>query len=104
VSTVVVTAVFTPRPGALDALVQALSAAIPAVHEERGCLLYAIHHSPTGQVVMLENWESAELLDAHAAGDAVAALDASIKDLIAEPVLVTRLQPIPAGTASQGAL
>jgi len=101
---VVVTAVFTPKEGAFDQLRDALSQAIPAVHEEDGCILYAIHSDPSDQIVMIEKWESTEQLDDHAAGEPVKRLDASITGLLAQPVVVTRLQPIPAGTTHQGQL
>ena len=48
--------------------------------------------------------ESAELLDAHGAGDPVKRLNASLEGLLAEPAEVTRLVPIAAGTSQQGAL
>ena len=47
---VVVTATFTPKEGSFDQVVEALSPAIAEVHEEPGCLLYAIHESPNGQI------------------------------------------------------
>ncbi|WP_454699520.1 putative quinol monooxygenase [Arthrobacter humicola] len=102
--TIIVTAEFTPVAGAYDQVVAALAPAIAEVHEEPGCLLYAIHESPTGQIMMIEKWETVELLDAHGAGDAVKRLNASLEGLLAKPVDVTRLVPIPAGTAQQGAL
>ncbi|TAP43145.1 putative quinol monooxygenase [Arthrobacter sp. S39] len=101
---IVVTAAFTPREGTFDQVVAALSPAIAEVHEEPGCQLYAIHEAPNGQILMIEKWESAELLDAHGDGDPVKRLNASLEGLLAEPVEVTRLAPIPAGTAHQGAL
>ena len=102
--TIIVTAAFTPKDGTYDQVVAALSPAIAEVHEEPGCQLYAIHESPNGQIMMIEKWESAELLDAHGTGDAVKRLNASLEGLLAEPVEVTRMVPIPAGTAHQGAL
>jgi quinol monooxygenase YgiN len=101
---VIVTAEFTPRPGRRDALVEALRIAIAEVHEEEGCLLYALHDAADGTIVMIEKWSTTTALDAHAAGAAVARLDASIAELIARPVIVTRLAPIPAGTSAQGVL
>ena len=101
---IVVTAVFFPAPDQHDAVVAALQPAIAAVHAEPGCELYAIHDSPDGSIVMIEKWDSAELLDAHGAGPAVAALNASLEGKLAQPVLVTRLVPIPAGTDEQGLL
>ena len=102
--TIIVTAEFTPKEGAYDQVVAALAPAIAEVHEEPGCLLYAIHESPNGQIMMIEKWESVELLDAHGAGDAVKRLNTSLEGLLEEPVEVTRLVPIHAGTAHQGAL
>ena len=101
---VIVTAVFTPNEGAFDHVVAALSPAIAEVHDEPGCLLYAIHEDPKGQILMIEKWETAELLDAHGEGDAVKRLNASLEGLLKEPVEVTRLAPIAAGTEHQGAL
>ena len=101
---VIVTALFTPKEGAFDSVVAALSPAIAEVHQEPGCLLYAIHEAPNGQIVMLEKWETAELLDAHGAGAAVKRLNASLDGLLEEAVEVTRLSPIPAGTEHQGTL
>lgn len=101
---IVVTAVFTPKAGAFDQVVAALAPAIAEVHEEPGCLLYAIHEAPNGQVIMIESWESAELLDAHGAGNAVKRLNAALVGLLEGPVEVTRLAPIPAGNELQGAL
>lgn len=101
---IVVTAVFTPKPGEFDRVSDGLSRAIAEVHREPGCLLYAIHRDPDDRIVMIEKWESVELLDAHGAGTAVQGLGASIEGLLTEPAVVTRLVPIPAGTESQGQL
>ena len=101
---IVVTAVFTPEEGAFDQVVEALRPAIAEVHEEPGCLLYAIHEAPNGDIVMIEKWESVERLDAHGAGVAVERLNASLDGLLKKPVEVTRLTAIPAGTSAQGEL
>ena len=102
--TIVVTAAFSPKEGAFDKVVAALSPAISEVHQEPGCLLYAIHEAPNNQILMIEKWESAALLDAHGQGEPVKRLNASLEGLLEKPVVVTRLVPIPAGTAQQGAL
>ncbi|CAN7509764.1 putative quinol monooxygenase [Pseudarthrobacter oxydans] len=102
--TIVVTAAFSPKEGALDQVVAALSPAISEVHQEPGCLLYAIHEAPDNQILMIEKWESAALLDAHGQGEPVKRLNASLEGLLEKPVVVTRMVPIPAGTAQQGAL
>lgn len=101
---VIVTAVFTPRPGAHDDLIAALRAGIPAVHEEAGCELYAIHDADDGTIVMIERWQSRETLDAHAEGDAVAALNVLVEPFLAEPVVVTTMTALPAGESDKGLL
>ena len=101
---IVVTAEFTPIEGAYDELVEVLSEAIAEVHQEPGCLLYAIHQHPDGRVIMIEKWESEELLDVHGSSPAVERLGAGAAPLLAGPAVVTRLVPIPAGTAEQGQL
>ncbi|MEZ2391649.1 putative quinol monooxygenase [bacterium RCC_150] len=101
---VIVTAVFTPKEGSFEQVVAALSPAIEEVHQEPGCLLYAIHESPNGRILMIEKWESAELLDAHGEGEPVKKLNASLEGLLEGPVEVMRHEPIAAGQPLQGAL
>jgi len=101
---VVLTVVFHPVADAHDAVVAALSAGIAEIHDEEGCELYAIHDAPDGTIVMLEKWSSAAHLDAHAAGERVARMDATLEGLLASPAEITRLAPIPAGTPRQGRL
>jgi quinol monooxygenase YgiN len=101
---VVVTAYFHPAPGQHDQVVEALQRAIPAVHEEPGCELYAIHDAPDGSIVMIEKWSSVGELDDHGAGEPVRALNASLAGLLASPTEVTRLMPLAAGTNEQGQL
>ena len=103
-TSIVVTAEFTPKAGTFDELVNVLSDAVAEVHGEEGCLLYAIHRHPDGRIIMIEKWASAELLDAHGSSSAVQRLNAQAGPLLAGPVIVTRLAPIPAGTDAQGLL
>ncbi|MGV8912754.1 MAG: putative quinol monooxygenase [Rhodoglobus sp.] len=101
---VIVTAVFHFRPESRDVLVAALRPAIAGVHGERGCELYALHETADGSLVMIEKWESVELLDAHGDSPAVAALVAAIGEHLTAPVEVTRMTAIPMGTELQGVL
>ncbi|GMA21476.1 antibiotic biosynthesis monooxygenase [Arsenicicoccus piscis] len=102
--TAVVTAVFTPLEGRKDELVAALRETMPGVHAEPGCELYAIHDAEDGTVTMIEKWTTREDLDAHSRGEAVAALQAATGELLAGPVDVVIMTPLPAGTAEQGEL
>ena len=101
---VVVTAYFHPAAGQHDQVVEVLEQAIPAVHEEPGCELYAIHDAPDGTIVMIEKWSSVGELDDHGGGEPVRALNASLEGLLASQTEVTRLVPLPAGTGKQGQL
>ena len=101
---IVVTAIFHPAEGSRDAVLAALEPAITAVHQEPGCLLYAIHDAPDGSIIMIEKWESVALLDAHGTSPAVAALNVALKGLVAAPTDVARLVPLPMGEESKGAL
>jgi quinol monooxygenase YgiN len=85
-------------------VIEALRPAIAAVHEEPGCKLYAIHDAPDGTIVMIEKCTSVQELDDQGAGKAVRELNASLEGLLASPVEVTRLVPLPAGTEEQGEL
>ena len=100
---VVVTAVLHPAPGARDAVLEVMHRALPLVHEEPGCELYAIHDAPDGTIVMLEKWSSVEELDAHGVGQPVEVLREGLKGLLSAPTEVVRLDPIPIGDA-RGAL
>jgi quinol monooxygenase YgiN len=101
---IAVTAVFHPAERRTAELIDALRRSIPAVHDEEGCRLYAIHDAADGTITMIEKWDTAEALAAHAAGPAVEALDAAVSDLIARPTTVTTMTPLPAGTPEQGEL
>jgi quinol monooxygenase YgiN len=102
--TVIVTAVFHPAEGSRDEAVAAMRAAIPAVHEEQGCELYAIHDAEDGTIVMIERWTTAEDLDRHGTGAAVGALRDAVGPFLSGPTVVTRMTALPAGTDAQGAL
>jgi quinol monooxygenase YgiN len=101
---VVVTVTFVPVAGAVEQLITALHRSIAEVHTESGCELYALHRAPDGTLFMIEKWTTVDDLDAHAAGEIVRRLDASIEGLLAEPATVTRVAPLPAGTPTQGQL
>lgn len=103
-STVVVTAVFHAAEGRRDDLAAALRDALPDVHAEDGCELYALHSADDGTLVLIEKWTSREALAAHAAGEPVARLNAAIAPHLAAPAIVTTMDAIPAGDAGRGTL
>lgn len=101
---VIVTAVFHPIEGRRDELIAALGRGIPGVHAEDGCRLYAIHDAADGSITMIEKWDSAEQLAAHAEGEAIRHVLAATEGLLAAPAMVTTMTPLPFGDPAKGAL
>lgn len=101
---VVVTAVFRPLPGRREDARAAFEGALPGVHAEEGCLLYALHDAADGTLVLLEKWESQELLDAHSVGEPVKRLRAAVDGLVEGPAAVVTMTPLPAGDPAKGRL
>jgi quinol monooxygenase YgiN len=100
---VVVVATITPKPDQVDAVREALLAAVPKVHAEPGCELYAVHEG-TGEFVMVERWESPEALKVHGSAEALTTLGGQLADKLAAAPDVRRLSAVPAGDADKGAL
>jgi quinol monooxygenase YgiN len=100
---VVVVATITPKPDQVDAVREAILAAVPKVHAEPGCELYALHEG-RGHFVMVERWESPEALKVHGAAEALATLGAALDGLLDGPLDVRRLTAVPAGDATKGAI
>ena len=100
---VVVVATITPKPDHVDAVREAILAAVPKVHAEPGCELYALHEGK-GHFVLIERWESPEALKAHGAAEALTTLGSVLADKLAGPLDVRRLTAVPAGDAAKGAV
>jgi len=100
---VVVVATITPKADQVDAVREAILAAVPKVHAEPGCELYALHEGD-GSFVMVERWESPEALKVHGRAEALTTLGGAIADKLAAPPDVRRLAPVPAGEPAKGAL
>lgn len=93
-----VIAVITAKPGQREAILEAFRANMPAVHAETGCIEYGPVIDAEGigpfqtklgpdAFMVVEKWESADALKAHAAAPHMAAYAARVKDLIASRVI-----------------
>ena len=93
-----VIAIITAKPGMREAILREFRANMPAVHAERGCIEYgpAIDTPDMGKIqtqfgadtfVVIEKWESADALKAHAAAPHMATYAAKTKDMIANRVI-----------------
>ena len=89
-----VVAVVTAKPGQRDAILEAFRANVPAVHAEQGCIEYGPVIDAPGigasqakigddTFMVIEKWESADALAAHAKSPHMAAYAAKVKDYIA---------------------
>jgi quinol monooxygenase YgiN len=100
---VVVVATITPLPGQVDAVREAILAAVPTVHDEPGCDLYALHEAD-GEFVLVERWASPDALRVHGRAEALTTLGGQLAGKVAGPPQVRRLAPVPAGDADKGAV
>ncbi|MEY2800773.1 MAG: putative quinol monooxygenase [Ramlibacter sp.] len=89
-----VVAVITAKPGMREKILQAFRDNMPAVHAEAGCIEYgpAVDLSPKlamqteygpDTFVVIEKWESADALKAHAVAPHMQAYSAKVRDYIA---------------------
>ena len=100
---VVVVATITPKPDEVDAVRTAILEAVPKVHAEPGCELYAVHESD-GAFVMVERWESPDALRVHGKAEALTTLGQRLAGRLTGSPEVRRLTPVPAGDAVKGAV
>jgi quinol monooxygenase YgiN len=100
---VVVVATIVPKPDQVDAVREALLAAVPQVHAEPGCEVYAVHEGD-GQFVMVERWESGDALRGHGKAEALATLGAQLAGKLTAAPDVRRLAPVAAGDPVKGAV
>ncbi len=93
-----VVALLTAHPGRREELLELFKANMPAVLQEKGCLEYVPNIDAEGfgarqtkfgpeTVVVIETWESAEALAAHAAAPHMLAFGKASKELIASRAL-----------------
>jgi quinol monooxygenase YgiN len=93
-----VVAVITAKPGQRAAVLEAFRANVPAVRAEQGCIEYGATvdaegmgpiQTPVGAdtFVVVEKWESADALKAHAQAPHMKAYGAKVKDMLASRVI-----------------
>jgi quinol monooxygenase YgiN len=91
-----VLAIITAKPGKREEVLAAFRANMPAVHAEAGCIEYGpVIDAPTGTptkfgddtFVVIEKWETADHLKAHAASPHMKAYGEKTRDLLADRVI-----------------
>jgi len=100
---VVVVATMKAKPESVDAVREACTNAVAAVHEEPGCQLYSLHEAD-GTFVFVEQWADADALKTHSTAPAVATLFGTVGDLLDGAPDIKMLQPVVAGDPAKGQL
>jgi quinol monooxygenase YgiN len=103
---VVLVATMVAKPGQEELVETTVTAALPKVRAEPGCLRYALHRKAgtTGEFVMIEKWASREALDAHMKGAAMREIGAALAQALAGAPDLVFLDPVPAGDPHSGAV
>ncbi|AMO61964.1 antibiotic biosynthesis monooxygenase [Mycolicibacterium phlei] len=102
-SPVVVVATMTAKPESVDLVREACTKAVAAVHDEPGCQLYSLHES-NGTFVFVEQWASADALQAHSTAPAIGELFGTIGEHLDGAPDIKMLAPVVAGDPAKGAL
>jgi quinol monooxygenase YgiN len=97
----VVVATITPNPDQMDAVEAVLREVAPAVHEEDGCELYALHRGKDA-FVMVEKWRDLAALATHGSGPNIKVLNERLAGKVAGRPHVEILEAVPAGDAGKG--
>lgn len=98
---VVVVATLVPLAEHRDAVIAALTDAIPQVHAEDGCELYALNEA-SDRLIMIEKWASPEALRVHSKSPALAAMNPKLAGKVAAPPEIIVLSQVPAGDPAKG--
>jgi quinol monooxygenase YgiN len=99
----VLVATISAKPDQIEAAVAALQDIVPAVHDEDGCELYALHRGPD-RLVFIEKWRDQPALDGHRTAKNVQTLRQRLSDLGIGVGDVQVLEGIPLGDSDKGAL
>jgi quinol monooxygenase YgiN len=100
---VTVVATMKAKPESVDAVREACTTAIEAVHGEPGCDLYSLHEAD-GTFVFVEQWADGDALQQHSAAPAVATLFGTIGELLDGAPDIKVLSPVVAGDPGKGQL
>jgi quinol monooxygenase YgiN len=100
---VTVVATMKAKPESVEAVREACTKAIEAVHSEPGCDLYSLHEAD-GTFVFVEQWADADALQKHSTAPAVATLFGTVGELLDGAPDIKMLQPVEAGDPAKGKL
>ena len=100
---VTVVATMKAKPESVDAVRDACTKAIEAVHSEPGCDLYSLHEAD-GTFVFVEQWADAEALQTHSTAPAVTQMFAEVGEHLDGEPEIKVAQAVVAGDPAKGRL
>jgi quinol monooxygenase YgiN len=90
-----------PKSGRLQDVLDVYAEAVPLVHQEQGCELFAVH-TDGESVFLVERWTTPDALDAHAKGPVLAKIRSGLDGLVSGPSDIWRVDNIPLGEPAKG--
>ena len=87
---IMVTATITSKPGKRDELISKSQDMIKSTRLEPGCISYDLYASTEDEdvLIMLEQWENREVLDAHMKTEHFGAFGMVIRDIVAKEISI----------------
>ncbi|WIB62951.1 putative quinol monooxygenase [Curtobacterium sp. MCBD17_040] len=101
---IVVVATFRPKPESVADLTAAVQEYVPVAQQDEGNLRYALHEAGEGVLVLIEQWSGQQALEQHGAAPEFTAFTQRVQPLLASPLEVRVLRPVPLGDDAKGAL
>ncbi len=102
---VVAVVTFRPLPGRGPEVVELLAPIVAGVHEEPGCLLYALNEASDGSFWFVEKWATAADAERHASSSpALPALAERLSPLLEGVPVIVQGVAHPLGDPAKGAL
>lgn len=93
----IVVVTLTPHPEHYTAVVDLLCEVIPAIHEDPGCLTYALHEAVDQTVVLIESWRDRNAWLAHFSLPPIVRLKNELPPWLALPASRVEMYQLPAG-------
>jgi quinol monooxygenase YgiN len=94
----------TPHPEHYAQVRDLVLEVIPDIHENPGCLLYAPHDTPNGQLVLIEAWTDRDAWLAHFELAAIKRLKQELPPWLAEPASRVEMCGLGVGDPTLGQL
>jgi quinol monooxygenase YgiN len=100
----IVVVTLTPHPEDYATVRNLVLEVIPAIHDDPGCLLYALHDTTTGQLVLIEAWADRAAWLAHFELPGIKRLKKELPPWLAAPASRVEMYGVGVGHPTLGGL